>query len=160
MAWFWQRKRDEKEKQQAQKSAQQVKRGLLQKTKKPATVGKESSRTKKVEKATKSARPVVKATVARETAGILLGPIVTEKAARLAENGTYVFAVRQDANKIQIAQAVGATYGVTPVSVAVVNQSGKPKIFAQRAGSRSGLRKAYVTLKTGEQIELFEQRQG
>jgi large subunit ribosomal protein L23 len=88
---------------------------------------------------------------------VLLGPDVTEKAARLAESGTYVFAVAPHAGKIDVARAVQELYDVHPTKVAVLNSQRKPKVFAQRYGRRAAKRKAYVTLTPGESIELFKQ---
>ncbi|MFO0704483.1 MAG: 50S ribosomal protein L23 [Candidatus Andersenbacteria bacterium] len=153
MAWFWQRKKQEKEQRDAQQQARGTKRGLFGRVQKPAAT------TAVVSKATAKKAPARgKKSQSGETHsyGILLGPIVTEKAARLAESGTFVFAVTPKANKIEIARAVAALYSVHPQHVSVVNAHGKPKNFALRSGYRADQRKAYVTLAKGEHIEFFE----
>ncbi len=165
MAWFWQKKKEETEKQTAENRAAEKKQGLLNRiTKGP--VAKDSAKSAATpsgkKKGTAAAATPIPAKKTRKAAkpgagfGVLIGPVVTEKAARLAETGTYIFAVTPMANKIAIAQAVSAVYDVHPTKVAVINTQGKPKVFAQRFGRRASTRKAYVTLKKGEAIELFE----
>ena len=149
MAWFWQRKKEEKEKKVAQTKSAEAKTGLLSRVRKP--LGKTPAKT--TEKKSDHKKMKGNASIAHR---VLLGPLVTEKAALLAEEGTYVFAVTKYANKIDIARAVAGVYNVTPRKVTVVNAHGKPKVFAQKSGYRSGQRKAYVTLTKGESIELFE----
>jgi large subunit ribosomal protein L23 len=146
MAWFWQKQKDEESRKEQQAAAQE-KRGKLGGT---AVAEKPSKKPEAKKSAAKSG-----STASADR--VLLGPVVTEKAARLAESGTYVFAVAKHAGKIDIARAVSELYDVHPTSVAVLNSQRKPKVFAQRYGRRASLRKAYVTLKAGETIELFKQ---
>lgn len=149
MAWFWQKKTREKEQRDAQAQAVSQKRSAFtRKAKSEAKVAGKSVTTK----AAKERRQITNA----KTYGILVGPVVTEKAARLAETGTFVFAVTPNANKIDIARAVATLYKVHPVHVSVVNGQAKPKAFAQRQGWRTGQRKAYVKLAQGEHIDFFE----
>ncbi|MDP2587332.1 MAG: 50S ribosomal protein L23 [bacterium] len=156
MAWFWQKQKQETEQRSAQQDAAKAKRNLL----KPAAGKKEKDSAAAAAKSdlAPKGKKVSASTPAKNARafGILLGPVVTEKAARLAEEGTFVFEVTPRANKIQIARAVSSLYNVNPVRVTVVNGHRKPKVFAQRAGVRSGIRKAYVTLQKGQHIEFFE----
>lgn len=101
-----------------------------------------------------SAVPTTKST--RLSSAILRRPHVSEKAARLASTGTYVFDVARNAEKISIRKAVEALYGVHVEAVRIVNISGKPVRKGRRVSSRQDLKKALVTLKKGETIALYE----
>jgi len=86
---------------------------------------------------------------------VLKGPRVTEKAAILHEkNNVYTFNVAVDANVQQIAQAVRATYKVTPVKVSVVSIPAKTMFARGRKGKTVSSKKAYVYLKKGDVIEF------
>lgn len=86
---------------------------------------------------------------------ILLRPIVTEKTARLEKDAKYVFEVAPGANKIEIKKAIKDAYGVDPVGVAVLRILGKPQRGRFGYGRRKTWRKAVVTLKKGQSIEVF-----
>lgn len=92
--------------------------------------------------------------------GILKRPIVTEKLTTLQEKGVYAFEVDKKANKISIADAVEKKFNVTVLSVRTVNHKGKAKSQMTRrgrfAGRTSSSKKAYVQLKAGDKIELFQ----
>jgi large subunit ribosomal protein L23 len=86
---------------------------------------------------------------------VLLAPHVSEKSARVAEQGgQYVFRVRTDATKPEIKAAVEFMFDVKVSAVRVVNQMGKFKSFGRFAGRRSNWKKAYVRLQEGQAIEL------
>lgn len=91
--------------------------------------------------------------------GILFRPIVTEKISNLQEKGIYAFEVDPDANKIEIARAVEKKFKVTVVNVRTLNFKGKAKTQMTRRGRFEGrtshFKKAIVTLKEGEKIDLF-----
>jgi large subunit ribosomal protein L23 len=91
---------------------------------------------------------------------VLRKPIITEKATKLNEHSQYVFEVEPDANKIQIRQAVERQFGVNVVSVRTVTVHPQAKTqFTRRgrfAGKTSGRKKAYVTLKSGQTIDIVE----
>lgn len=88
--------------------------------------------------------------------GILVKPLITEKAANLARINQYVFAVSNKANKIQISQAIEAKYGIKPVSVNVLNNSGKTIRRGRDTGRTKDWRKAMVTLPAGKTIQIHE----
>lgn len=81
---------------------------------------------------------------------------MTEKAARLSANyGQYVFEVYPSANKHTIRAAVEQTFKVTVTRVNIQNYQGKPKRARNgRPTSRSDSKRAIVTLKQGDKIEL------
>lgn len=92
---------------------------------------------------------------------ILLKPIITEKAARLADKrNTYLFMVNKDSNKIEIKAAVEEMFNVTVDRVNTTVMPGKPKSRSTKTaivrGTKSSYKKAYVTLTPGETISLFD----
>jgi large subunit ribosomal protein L23 len=72
------------------------------------------------------------------------------------ELGQYYFRVNLDANKIEIRKAVEKRFGVTVESVRTVNVGGKVKRMGLHSGRRASWKKAVVTLKKGDKIELVE----
>ena len=91
-----------------------------------------------------------------EARGILVRPIVTEKSTALMEQGKYTFRVPLAATKIQIRQAVEQIFKVKVQAVNTMRYEGKLKRMGRTQGRRSDWKKAVVTLKPGEAIELFE----
>ena len=87
---------------------------------------------------------------------VLLKPLVTEKGSSQASLGKYLFMVAPDANKIMIAKAVENTYDVKVSGVNVMNYSGKKVKRGRVAGKRKDWKKAIVTLKKGQTIEVFK----
>ena len=87
---------------------------------------------------------------------LLVQPRISEKASQLAKDSKYIFVVHKDANKVEIRKAVESAYKVNVVQVNIINNKGKLKNFGQRSGKRSDLKKAIVTLKAGEKIEIAE----
>ena len=88
-------------------------------------------------------------------AQVLLAPIVSEKATSVAEKHNQVmFKVLRDATKPEIKAAVELLFKVEVQGVTVVNQKGKVKRFGKSFGRRDNIRKAYVTLKPGQEINL------
>jgi large subunit ribosomal protein L23 len=87
---------------------------------------------------------------------ILEQPVVSEKAAGLKEEkNVYTFKVAKFANKHQIAKAVEAMFGVTPVLVRTMGVKGKklPLNKWRKLQHKADWKKAYVTLKEGEKIK-------
>jgi len=91
-----------------------------------------------------------------EARDILIRPIVTEKSTALMEQGKYTFRVPLAATKIQILQAVEQIFKVKVQAVNTMRYEGKLKRMGRTQGRRSDWKKAVVTLKPGEAIELFE----
>ena len=84
-------------------------------------------------------------------------PRITEKGSRLKEKSNVLtFEVRTDANKIQVRKAIEGIFKVKVVDVTTVSVPGKRKRMGQREGRRSDWKKAYVTLKAGDKIDIFE----
>ncbi len=87
---------------------------------------------------------------------VLLKPLVTEKGSSQVALGKYLFMVALDANKIMIAKAVERTYGVKVSRVNIMNYSGKRVKRGRVSGKRKDWKKAIVTLKKGQTIEVFK----
>ncbi len=86
---------------------------------------------------------------------VLVGPIVSEKATLVAEKSNAVtFRVLQDATKPEIKAAVELMFKVNVTGVAVVNIKGKTKRFGKGIGRRNNIRKAYVRLQPGQELNL------
>jgi len=90
---------------------------------------------------------------------VVLKPRMSEKTYAQSEKGVFVFSVDKDLNKHQIAEAVATTYDVEVVKVNIVVQKGKAKrMYRNRRyenGTRSDIKKAYVTLAEGQSIPIF-----
>ena len=96
--------------------------------------------------------------MSREPRTIVRRALITEKGTRIREreNG-FLFEVSRDANKIEIKQAIEAIFPVKVESVRTLRVHGKPKRMGRYAGHRPDWKKAVVTLKKGQTIDLFEQ---
>lgn len=87
---------------------------------------------------------------------IILAPVVSEKASRLAEKRNQaVFKVLRDAQKPEIKRAVEKLFNVKVEAVRTLNVKGKTKGFGGRKGARPDWKKAYVTLAQGSQIDVM-----
>lgn len=86
---------------------------------------------------------------------VLVAPIVSEKATMAAEKTNAVlFKVLQDASKPEIKAAVELLFNVKVKAVNVLNQKGKTKRFGKTVGRRDHVRKAYVTLQAGQELNF------
>ena len=90
-------------------------------------------------------------------AQILIAPIVSEKATSVSErNNQVLFKVLRNATKPEIKAAVEQMLKVEVESVQTVNQKGKVKRFGRSLGRRDHVKKAYVCLKEGQELNLVE----
>jgi len=88
---------------------------------------------------------------------VLVQPLLTEKITGLREKtNTVGFVVHRDANRLQIKQAVETLLKVKVKKVNVLNVQGKTKRLGRFSGKRSDWKKAFVTLKEGEKMEMYE----
>jgi large subunit ribosomal protein L23 len=86
---------------------------------------------------------------------VLVAPIVSEKATLIADKTNAVtFKVLHSATKPEIKAAVELMFKVEVKGVSVVNIKGKTKRFGKSTGRRDNVRKAYVTLKPGQELNL------
>jgi large subunit ribosomal protein L23 len=123
-------------------------KGVVVTEKKPAA--------KKPAEAPKAEAPKVSSTRNALVTTLLRMPLVSEKAARHADKGTYVFRVPIKAEKISIRKAVESMYGVTVDKVRIITIQGKPVRRGKRISHRQAQKKALVTLKKGQTIALYE----
>jgi len=88
---------------------------------------------------------------------VLVQPLLTEKITALREKtNTVGFIVHPNANRVQIKQAVEALLKVKVEKVNVLNIRGKVKRLGRFSGRQSDWKKAFVTLKKGEKLEMYE----
>ncbi len=87
---------------------------------------------------------------------VLVRPLVSEKGALQQAQNKYFFEVARDTNKIEIKKAIETVYGVSVLSVNVLNQRGKSVRFGRTQGRRKAWKKAIVTLKKGDRITTVE----
>lgn len=88
---------------------------------------------------------------------VLLAPQISEKATYVADkNEQVIFRVATDATKPEIKAAVELLFKVQVESVQVLNVKGKVKRFKQTTGRRKGWKKAFVCLKSGQEINFVE----
>ena len=89
---------------------------------------------------------------------VLVGPIISEKATFIAEKARqYAFVVVPDATKTEVKAAVEHCFKVQATSVQILTIKGKKKRFGRYMGARSNVRKAYVTLKEGQDINFLDE---
>lgn len=89
----------------------------------------------------------------------VLRPVISEKATVLGEQGKYVFEVAPDANKIQIQRAIEEVFKAKKIqveSVNIVNVPGKMRRLGRHSGMTRTWKKAIVTLRAGQRLDLFE----
>ena len=89
----------------------------------------------------------------------IVRPVVSEKSTVLGEQGKYVFEVAPNANKIQIKAAIEEVFANKKVQVASVNilrVTGKMRRRGRTAGMTRSWKKAVVTLKGDQRLDLFE----
>ena len=85
---------------------------------------------------------------------IIIAPVITEKSAHQAEQNVYTFKVASSANKIEIKKAIEAAFGVKVEKVNTLITKPKAKRVGRYTGKTKTYKKAFVTLKDGEAIEL------
>ncbi|AJC11791.1 50S ribosomal protein L23 [Berryella intestinalis] len=86
---------------------------------------------------------------------IIIRPIITEHSYDMMEKNTFTFEVAKNANKIEIAKAVEEIFDVTVVKVNTLTVKPKKKRVRVQQGYTRTWKKAMVTLKDGDTIELF-----
>lgn len=85
---------------------------------------------------------------------VLKKPVITEKAARLSEMRKYVFVVDPHTTKNEIREAVKMVYSVDAVMVNIARKPSRARRFRNHKGTKPGYKKAIVTLKEGQKIDL------
>ena len=88
---------------------------------------------------------------------IIVKPHISEKTFNLSQEDKYVFIVSDKSNKTEIKKAVKSIYGVSVISVNIINIHSRIKRFRGRMGLKSGYRKAIVKLAKGHKIDLMKE---
>ncbi len=86
---------------------------------------------------------------------LILKPLITEKASALAAFNQYVFLVTAKAAAPEIKKAVESIYKVKVVAVRSINVPSKVKRMGRSMGEKPGYRKAIVTIKKGEKLDVL-----
>ncbi len=86
---------------------------------------------------------------------IIKNPIITEKATMLSADRKYVFLVANHATKPEIKKALQHIYKVNVENVQVVNTRPKPRRMGAHTNLKPGYRKAIVTLKEGQKLDVL-----
>ncbi|MGH8672266.1 MAG: 50S ribosomal protein L23 [Burkholderiales bacterium] len=90
--------------------------------------------------------------------GVILAPRISEKSTLIADKyAQYTFRVAMEANKAQIKQAVEMLFEVEVDRVQVLRVKGKTKRFGKTPGRRRDWKKAYVCLKSGQEIQFVQE---
>ncbi len=87
---------------------------------------------------------------------ILLKPLITEKASFLGQYNQYIFEIAKKANKIEVAKAFESVYKIKPASINIIKVKGKKVRYGRSSGRTKNWKKAIITLKPGEKIEVYE----
>ena len=89
---------------------------------------------------------------------VLCGPVITEKSTMIGEkHNQLAFVVIPDATKAEVKAAVEKLFNVKVESVQILNTKGKQKRFGRFMGKRSYVRKAYVALAEGQEINFAQE---
>ncbi len=94
--------------------------------------------------------------MSKDPYAIIKRPLITEKAMNMTPMRKYAFEVDINANKIEIAQAVEKLFSVNVTKVNTLRVKGKNKRLGRFEGRTPDWKKAYVTLRPGQRIEIFE----
>ncbi|NQU83160.1 MAG: 50S ribosomal protein L23 [Parcubacteria group bacterium] len=157
------RETEESKKTTITKPAVKAKRELKEKTEEPIEAKKTEDQSvksvrgdigsKKIEKAKPTKRK-------KENTGdafrILIRPIISEKVTKLGEINQYVFEIAPRANKSEVKKAIKNVYGVMPIKIRVIKTLGKKVRFGKNLGRLKDRKKAIITLKKGESIQIYE----
>jgi large subunit ribosomal protein L23 len=95
--------------------------------------------------------------MSRDPRTVVLRPVVSEKSYAQYDERVYTFVVAKDANKIEVKQAIEAIFNVKVTNVNTLNRSGKRKRNRRTGtwGTRTGQKRAIVSLAPGDEIEIF-----
>ena len=87
---------------------------------------------------------------------IIIRPVISEKSTLMMEDNKYVFKVATNANKHTVKMAIKEIFGVVPENVNIINVRGKNRRLRYRVGKKAAWKKAIVTLKAGDKIQILE----
>ena len=84
----------------------------------------------------------------------ILSPIVTEKSTNLSEQNKIVFKVPREANKLNLKKNIEKIFKVNVTKINIINKQNRRKIVRGRKVKVKGYKKAIITLKKGQSIDL------
>ena len=84
----------------------------------------------------------------------IISPVITEKATSLSEFNKVVFKVHKKASKNSIKKSIEKIFKVNVIKINTINLKGKTKIIRNKKAYKSGYKKAIITLKKGQSIDL------
>jgi len=84
----------------------------------------------------------------------IVSPVITEKATSLSEFNKIVFRVHKGSSKNSIKKSIEKIFKVNVIKINTINLRGKTKLVKGKKSSRPGYKKAIVTLKKGQSIDL------
>ena len=84
----------------------------------------------------------------------IVSPVITEKATILSEFNKMVFRVHKSASKNSIKRSIEKIFKVNVIKINTINLRGKTKLVRGKKSRRSGYKKAIVTLKKGQSVDL------
>ena len=84
----------------------------------------------------------------------IISPIVTEKSTNLSELNKIVFKVPSNANKVNIKKNIEKIFKVNVIKINIINKQNRTKLTRGRKVKVSGFKKAIITLKKGQSIDL------
>jgi len=87
---------------------------------------------------------------------VIIKPIISEKSYSLVEQNRYTFIVHPKSKKTEIKAAIEKIFNVKVISVNTVKMAPKPRRLGASMGFKPGYKKAIVTLKPGDSIQIFE----
>jgi len=154
------KKKDAAEKKSAEDGSSSGGKSEVKKeeVKKPKAKPVEKSEVKKTERLAikPEAKPGEIKGKTRQAYQVLIKPLVTEKAGDIGALGKYVFAINPGMNKVEVKKAIRTIYNVEPTKVNIANFSGKKVRYGRVKGKTKSWKKAIVTLKPGDKIEVYE----
>ena len=110
--------------------------------------------TKSTKKESKKEKEVKKEVEKENKTTLILSPRLTEKASNLSSGNVYTFNVKDSATKITLTKEIQNVYKVKPLKITIINHPREATFFRNNLGYKSGFKKALVTLKKGDKIDL------
>lgn len=89
-----------------------------------------------------------------ESSTILIRPLMTEKALRLAQHNTFSFEIAPNANKLSVKKSFYNCYGVMPTDIKILRIGGKKVRYGRTSGKRKDIKKALVSVPRSASVTL------
>ena len=84
----------------------------------------------------------------------IISPVITEKSSNMSSQNKIVFKVRDDANKKTLKKNIEKIFKVNVIKINTITKKSKSKVIRGRIGFKKGYKKAMITLKKGQSIDL------